>query len=161
MFNPLIQAAPKFLKDTKYQNPSDSLNSPFQRAFQTGELVFTWMHKNPENLGHFVSWMGTAHDMRPPWTNVLPIQQECKTWRSDAPLFVDVGAGIGFESAAFRQAATGIPGRVIAQDLKETLDHSPTHDGVEKMVHDFWTPQPIKGTSIISIVFSRIVWRFY
>ena len=64
----------------------------------------------------------------------------------DEILVVDVGGNQGNDLSSFREAQ---PGRLILQDLPETLeriDHPP--DGIDVMLHDFFTPQPIRGASV-------------
>ena len=37
---------------------------------------------------------------------------------------------------------------MFLQDLPQVIEQSIPHDGVEKMPHDFMTPQPVKGMSV-------------
>ena len=67
-----------------------------------------------------------------------------------APLFVDVGGGLGLQCVAFKQAILKLvegpfEGRLIHQDLPETLNQAPCHEGVEKMAQDFFKGQAVEG----------------
>ncbi|KAF2233453.1 S-adenosyl-L-methionine-dependent methyltransferase [Viridothelium virens] len=144
-FNPILQILPKWLKEHHYQNVSSSFDCPFQRGFNTDQPLFLWMQHQPELLGYFVPFMNDYHKGKPVWTTVARFDEQCQGWNGERPLFVDVGGGIGSQCLEFQQAAPKIAGRVILQDLQQTLDQSPTHNGIEKMTHDFFTPQPIEG----------------
>ncbi|KAI9707878.1 MAG: hypothetical protein M1820_004484 [Bogoriella megaspora] len=75
----------------------------------------------------------------------LPIEEECKDWPSDKPVFVDVGGGTGQQCMALKEKFPRLPGRVILQDLSAPIEEASVSNGVEKMVYDFFTPQPVKG----------------
>lgn len=63
-------------------------------------------------------------------------------------LLVDVGSGIGQATLAIREACQEIKGVMIMQDQKQVIDGiaGPLPAGVLGMAHDFFTPQPVKGT---------------
>ena len=66
----------------------------------------------------------------------------------DGVLFVDVGGGMGHEIQKFNEKFTHKRGRIILQELPEVIDQVPESKAMEAMVHDFFTPQPVKGESI-------------
>ena len=73
------------------------------------------------------------------------------------PLLVDVGGGIGHDAEEFRIKHPGLSGRVIVQDLPETIQQaSKTSQSIELMAHDFFTPQPVDGTK----PHSRLLWNY-
>lgn len=59
--------------------------------------------------------------------------------------FVDVGGGYGQKSIALKQAISGLPGRIVVQDQPIFINQAPTIEGIEFMVYDFFTEQPLKG----------------
>lgn len=71
----------------------------------------------------------------------------------DAALVVDVGGSYGDVLQMILKAFPGIPaGRVVLQDRISVIEEAekldtPALRGVRKMAHDFFTPQPLKGTS--------------
>ncbi|KAL9045235.1 MAG: hypothetical protein Q9214_001696 [Letrouitia sp. 1 TL-2023] len=144
---PCYQQLPKFLLDTKFQNPTDSFHSPFQRAHKTDQLAFVWMHEHPSSLDFFVKWMGAQHEGQPIWLDVFPFEQKlCNhNLAPETPLFVDVGGGAGHQCHALKARHPHAPGRVILQDLPQTISQAAPTEGIETMAYDFWTPQPIKG----------------
>jgi len=67
----------------------------------------------------------------------------------DRPFIVDLGGGRGHMLEIIRKATEGGYGaRMILQDTPEVLENIPADDipGIERMAHDFYTPQPVKST---------------
>ena len=84
------------------------------------------------------------------WLEVYPFEKDiCHNLTPETPLFVDIGGGIGVQCVTLRNRFPQTLGRIILQDLPQTLEHAMAGEGFEKMVHDFWTPQPIKGKLIL------------
>lgn len=68
--------------------------------------------------------------------------------KSDDVLLVDMGGSIGHDLSEFDRKWSQTPGRLILQDLPEVVDQAPALPSrIEKMYHDFFTEQPIKGMS--------------
>ena len=63
----------------------------------------------------------------------------------EAVFLVDVAGGRGHDLEGLKQAHTNIKGRLILQDRPEVIQLAELSPGLEKMQHDFNTPQPIKG----------------
>lgn len=63
-------------------------------------------------------------------------------------LVVDVGSGIGQATLAIREACREIKGKMVMQDQRQVIEGiaGPLPTGVVGMAHDFFKPQPIKGT---------------
>jgi len=110
------------------------------------------MAENPQMLERFQQYMslrrpkGAEVDS---WLTVYPVMEElgaaAKELDKDKALFVDIGGSIGAQSAQFREKHPDLPGRVINQDLPETVAKALPTPGVENIAHDFFEPQPIKG----------------
>ena len=65
---------------------------------------------------------------------------------SSEPLIVDVGGSLGHDLAAFKAKHPELPGRLVLQDLPTVISQvDRARPGIEPMVHDFLTPQPVKG----------------
>jgi hypothetical protein len=60
-------------------------------------------------------------------------------------VFVDVGGNVGHQTQRLIKAHPGLKGRVVVQDLPETVGAAPVVEGIEFMAHDFFTAQPVKG----------------
>lgn len=63
------------------------------------------------------------------------------------PLFVDIGGSVGQRCFEIRERLPGLKGRLINQDLPSTVESGIQHPGIEHQGHDFFTEQPVKGTS--------------
>ncbi len=63
-------------------------------------------------------------------------------------LLVDVGAGLGHSTRQIKALLGDVKGRLILQDRPDVVE-SIKEDlgGIEKMGHDFFTPNPVKGVS--------------
>ena len=98
-------------------------------------------------MAHLPAHVSPVH-----WTAAVPLVERLGKNRggggdsSPPPLFVDIGGGPGNQAVAFKNTVKdAAKGRIINQDLKETLDSAPDHEGVEKMVASFFEEQPVKG----------------
>ena len=83
----------------------------------------------------------------PTWLDVYPLKDRVRglNLTADAPLFVDLGGGLGHQCIALRERFPELSGRVILQEIPATLPQAIAHDKVEHMAQDFFQPQPIKG----------------
>ena len=85
-----------------------------------------------------------------PWYQVFLVNDQFTTGiRSDprAVLIVDVGGSHGHDLFKFKEQYPDLPGRLILQDLPETINSlSGELSGIEPMAYNFYVPQPIKGT---------------
>ena len=123
--------------------------SAIQPAHNTDEVPFTWIVKHPINFSSFNKWMTASREGQKIWLDVFPFEQElCRDLNPDTPLFVDIGGGIGTQCRNLRTRFPDIKGRVILQDLPETIQQALPMKNVELMAHDLWTPQPVQGARI-------------
>lgn len=145
--NKAFQELPALLKEKGYKNPDQALDTAFHRAFNTKEQFFLFIQQDPETIRYFHPSL-TAFASPVSWTSVVPLAQKLQEADKNEPLFVDVGGGHGYQCAAFRKAtAEHFPGRVINQDLPETLAEAPKHEDIEMMVQNFYEKQQIQGSS--------------
>lgn len=82
------------------------------------------------------------------WLDVMPFEDEDND-ATDRKVFVDIG-NIGHQCARLLAKHPSLAGRVVLQDLEETIRRAPKVNGVDFMVHDFFTQQPVKGKLISS-----------
>ena len=105
--------------------------------------------KHPSELNDCMQWMTVQHEGQKVWTDVFPFEEELShNMTPETPLFVDIGGGVGHQCVAIRTKFPKLPGRIILQDLQPMVAQAIPAEGVEAMAHDFWTPQPVKGTFI-------------
>jgi len=68
---------------------------------------------------------------------------------SNAVTLVDIGGGFGQAIKSIRAEYPSLKGRFILQDLPKTINQidlgQAQKEGFEPLIHDFFTPQPIKG----------------
>ncbi|PYH81301.1 S-adenosyl-L-methionine-dependent methyltransferase [Aspergillus uvarum CBS 121591] len=152
LFHNVIHAGwmtiPKFLKETKYQNPTDPAAMPFNKQFD-GVKYFDWLATQPDLLHSFHLFMTTQRVGHVQWLDFYPLEQELvpefDKQDPNAVLLVDVGGSVGHELKAVKQRYSNIPGRMVLQDRPATIERVELVDGMEAMAHDFFTEQPIKG----------------
>lgn len=101
--------------------------------------------------------MGGYHQGRPSWmdANFYPVQEKLVDGLStaeDAALIVDIGGSVGHDLEEFYKKHRDIPGRLILQDLPIVIGQIvKLDDRIERMEYDFYTEQPVKGTSRFSL----------
>lgn len=94
--------------------------------------------------------MSAQREGRAYWLDFYPFEQKVSAQAPGSEhdiLFVDVGGALGSEIKELRKRYPALKGRMILQDLPHTIDHVSVDPGMEAMVHDFFTPQPVTGTS--------------
>ncbi|KAL8702635.1 MAG: hypothetical protein Q9201_004195 [Fulgogasparrea decipioides] len=145
-----LSRMPAYLEETEYKNPTDDARGPFQFAFQTPFGMFEFLNQRPKRLNVFNTFMEGQREGRVPWFATYEVEQSlCNDFKSRAEnsvLIVDVGGNRGHDMVAFRNAFPTQPGRLIVQDLPETIrgiEHPVP--GVEFMEYDFFTPQSVIG----------------
>ena len=139
--------APEYFKANGYKDPSQTNQTPFQYAFKTTDSYFQWMQKRPEIAEDFNALMRSNRAKRADWVDWFPVQSEILDKAQadpNAALMVDLGGGQGRDLAAFRAKFPEAPGRYILEEQQHVID-SIEVDGIEKVVHNFFNPQPIKG----------------
>lgn len=84
-----------------------------------------------------------------PWFTIYPFANELGKSCSNADnvLLVDIGGNRGADILEFHQTHPDLAGRLILQDLPETISNvdKSIMDGIELQPYDFFTPQPVKG----------------
>ena len=136
---------PAYLKLISYQNPIDPVNTPLQLAHKSKSHFFQILSELGV-LEAFQIFMSTYRTDRPEFLDVFPadgqLLQDCK---DDDVLLVDVGGGRGHDIQKFIEKFPQKKGRLILQEIEDVAKQALEIDGMEVMVHDFFTPQPVKG----------------
>lgn len=147
--DPTFQEIPEFLKSTQYKNPDDPKNTVIQKAFnQANSTMFEIMSDKPaaaQGLGVLLNTWADGHaflhEMYPVKDNLI----ESFDRKSSPVFFVDVGGATGQKTITLKDSLSNVSGKFVVQDLPVYIKQAPKVDGVEFMVHDFFTEQPIKG----------------
>lgn len=144
-------ALPYFLKETGFNNPTDIEHSAFQ--YSHGQEYFDYIASDPEVKATFHDTMTLFNKyVAVPWTSIYPIEEIISGVKPDLPVFVDVGGGKGNDVKLFLSSyPDASPSSIIVQDRAEVLklidDPVLVQEGgpVQRMAHDFFSPQPVKG----------------
>ena len=90
---------PAFLKNNRYQTPTNPMGAPFQSAFKTGDIAFKWMAERPDILTSFNILMTTQRQGRTNWLDFYPIDQDIEQASQnadkDSVVFIDIGGAVG------------------------------------------------------------------
>ena len=109
--------------------------------------IFDYLEKDPEQKQAFDDYMKSRR-LGPQWFDIYPVATKFANARKDAEaiLLVDIGGGPGQEVDLFKQRYPDIPGLCVLQDLPLTIERiDKLHEGIERMVYNFFEPQPVKG----------------
>ena len=115
-----------------------------------GQDWFKIVSQEPGRVACFAAAMKFAEELVPVF-GMYPFERLVDTTFPDnLPLIVDVGGGRGQVMKAIKDALPTLKGRLICQDRPEVLATVDKDDigKVEKLPHDFFEPQPIKGRHI-------------
>ncbi|PHH80235.1 hypothetical protein CDD82_1894 [Ophiocordyceps australis] len=143
--HPLLQGVPDFLADRKYRDVTTTTDTATQRVFNTPLPVFTWFPTQPKRFEYLQQFMA-VQPYGVPWFSVYPLHTHLGN--NDDVFLVDVGGGLGHQCARLIEAYPELKGKLVLQDYQEALDQAPPLEGVEKMAHNFFTKQPVKGAHI-------------
>ncbi|CCC11439.1 hypothetical protein SMACR_02096 [Sordaria macrospora] len=125
---PTFMALPKFLAKNNYQNPNDISDCPFQVGHNTDLSLFPWFQQRPEMGPDFLNWMNSHCSDLPRFYDSYDIKQEL--WQNaDADTILQAALSSKTKALLLTKKATPLPG----------------FDGIGAQVHDFFTPQPLKG----------------
>ncbi|KAI1113187.1 S-adenosyl-L-methionine-dependent methyltransferase [Nemania sp. NC0429] len=145
-------AVPQFLKEVNYKSDMDPNYCAWNIAHETSEPPWKWLQSQPQLAKATGEWMAVHRDGLPTFLDATDFEEFVQDTTDTTPLLVDVGGGVGHQCLAFRLKYPTIPGRVILQELDNVValaESSPLpgfrDSGIEVQVHDFFTPQPIKG----------------
>jgi len=139
---PAYQALPDHLKETNYQSNTGGKYA-WHKGFNTELDFFPWASQYPNKLRWFQQLMSVPREGD--WFDVAPFGKDGATIEPERAHFVDVGGSIGHQCARLTAKYPNFPGRIILQDLPETIKAARPIEGVEFMAYDFFTPQPVKG----------------
>ncbi|CAI7584217.1 unnamed protein product [Penicillium manginii] len=150
-----VYALPKWLKENNYKSPTEGKDCPFTLGNKTEYPFFEYLNGKstdyPKLGSQFNNLMSAYHQGRPSWMDegFYPVEEKLISGAKTGPeevFIVDVGGNKGHDLEEFKSKWPNSPGRLILQDQPHVLKEITTlNRAVEPMVHDFYTPQPIKG----------------
>ncbi|KAH9904509.1 putative O-methyltransferase [Xylariomycetidae sp. FL2044] len=157
---PSFRSLPAYLKSIKYTHPTELTNGPFQFAHHTALPFFAWLDQNPPYLDAFNSYMSAYRAGKPSWADpgFYPVAELARGFDPSAVsggggggvFLVDVGGGLGHDLRELKSKHPALPGKLVLQDREEVISSTllSTDDTAacfEATVHDFFTPQPVRG----------------
>ena len=145
----------EYLEHTKWRNPSEPNNGLLQFANQTTMGTMEWFMSQPPVLqalgGSMTAMMTIWQDStQKAVSSLFP-----ENFTSDV-IIVDVGGGSGNVVQDLRKSRPDLKGNMLFQDVPPMLARAQKVEGVEAIPHDFFTPQPIKGTGAMPL-FSSVI----
>lgn len=139
---------PIYLAQNNYKNPLDPANGVFQYTKAWKGDIFDYYQAHPIEGASFNHIMGGVMANQAGWVDIFPPQRLFDTDKGDnTPLVVDVGGNIGHDIEIFRESRPETAARLYLEDLPHVVARSKCPESVNRLGHDFFTPQPIKGMS--------------
>ena len=145
---PCYLKLPEYFEKHNLNDMVDLRKTPYSYTYGEGKTYYEVLSEKPETLEMFNRSM-MQQEATLPVLGMFPflsMQKEVEADRERA-FIVDVGGGRGQSLLAIRnETSGGFGARMILQDLPHVLDTISPQDipGIEKMAHDFYTPQPVK-----------------
>lgn len=149
---PAVQALPSFLAENKFQEITSNTETPFQKGHNTSLSAFAYLQTQPKLFDALQQVMTAVQSNA--WLEGLEVlndeaqkvksTEQAPTDEVEPPFFVDIGGGHGHQSAYLLERHANLSGRIILQDLPESISHLPSTfpTGIRAIPHDFFTPQP-------------------
>ena len=111
-----------------------------------------YLDEHPELLQCFNNYMAGYRHGKRSWAepDFYPVAERLgesvNNGDEDAVLLVDVGGGLGHDLEELKAKHPHLLGRLVLQERQEVVSQiKGLSPGIEATVHDFFTPQPIKG----------------
>ncbi|KAI9043244.1 S-adenosyl-L-methionine-dependent methyltransferase [Aspergillus affinis] len=108
--------------------------------------------ENPEDLGRFNTYMEGIRGDRAHWADWSAVQKQILDGAANdptRPLLVDIAGGRGHDIAHFASQFPEAPGRLILEDPPPVIEDIAKLDPkIERVKHDFFTSQPVKGSCV-------------
>ncbi|KAK6077443.1 s-adenosyl-l-methionine-dependent methyltransferase [Seiridium cupressi] len=150
---PSFQTLPSWLSQNGYKEPKDPSDGVFQMAkgWKGGDL-FSYYDAHPQEGASFNNIMGGVMAHQAGWLDIYPhdgIFAEFSGELTDLPpLVVDIGGNVGHDLERVRTRYPDVAAKLYLQDRADVVKLSKCPDPVNKVVYDFFTPQPVNGARI-------------
>ncbi|KAH7123485.1 S-adenosyl-L-methionine-dependent methyltransferase [Dactylonectria estremocensis] len=140
---------PKYLAKTGYRVPSAADDNNHSGSDPDGLNFFGRLQKSPEYYEAFTGHMEAWTAWKTPWTKLFDPRKliEGANLGNGSPLVVDLGGNTGIDISHVLNAAPDLPtGALVLQDLPEIIARAKVDDKISAIAHDFFLPQPVKGS---------------
>ena len=165
MFIPLLGRLPVHLQQNGNRVPENANQGVFQDAYSTGSHIYDWFNENKVEHDAFHQMMASRPSSHGGmWTDYIPEKWILGKFASEEAgpqefTIVDIGASSANVLDAFKKRLPTQKVRLILQDLQEVTEgkHHITSmcqmttnapEKIQKMKHDFFDPQPVKGANV-------------
>ncbi|PMD32529.1 o-methyltransferas-like protein [Hyaloscypha variabilis F] len=139
----------EFFKAEGWKSPNSATNNPYTFAHHlSGMTMFDHAKANPEYFSNFNMALSSQGIAILFVVGIFPFREELSKLepKDDTVLVVDVGGGLGHATKQIKELIGDLKGRVILQDRPIVIEDIKEDLGeIEKMGHDFFTPNPVKG----------------
>ncbi|KAI9725899.1 MAG: hypothetical protein M1834_009462 [Cirrosporium novae-zelandiae] len=152
---PYSTASP-FLKLNGYKNPTDPSSTPWHYSARLDVCQADYVANNPRAM--LWDWLALHPEHFNDFHSFLELLAGFSGGKDDV-LLIDIAGGRGQDVGAFAARFPSVPGRLILQDLPYVIkDITKLDSRIEKMVYDFFTPQPVQGARIYYLKFILHDW---
>lgn len=140
---PFFSSVPGYIRKNGFVAPStDKL---WKEAHNSDKTVYEFWDQSPERRDQFLGMMKVWSASQESWLDFYPTATLLSGLEEGKTVLVDVGGGDGRDIEDFRKRHPETSGKLILQDRQVKIDDATVGDGIEKMAHDFFTPQPVEG----------------
>ncbi|KAJ5211300.1 hypothetical protein N7491_011120 [Penicillium cf. griseofulvum] len=136
---------PAYLAKISYKEPTEVNTNNHSDSDPDGLNFFGRPACFEAFTGHMEAW--TA--WKTPWTKVYDTTKllEGAKLGDGSPFVVDVGGNTGIDISHVLAKHPDLPdGSLVLQDLPEVIANAQVDEKITAMVHDFFLPQPVKGS---------------
>jgi hypothetical protein len=140
---------PKYLAKIGYTEPTAVDANNHSDSDPDGLNFFVRLQKSPNYYEAFTGHMEAWTAWKTPLTKLYDPSKlvEGANLDSGSPLVVDVGGNTGIDISHVLAARPDLPaGALVLQDLPEIIARAKVDDKITVMAHDFFQPQPVKGS---------------
>ncbi|KAL4883935.1 S-adenosyl-L-methionine-dependent methyltransferase [Aspergillus karnatakaensis] len=139
---------PNYLAKTSYTAPTDATTNNYTDFDPEHLNFFGRLQKSPEYYEAFTGHMEAWTAWKTPWTKVYDTSKLLEGAKLDeAPFVVDLGGNTGIDISHVLKKHPDLPaGSLVLQDLPEIIARAQVDEKITAQVHDFFTPQPVKGS---------------
>ncbi|KAJ5585115.1 uncharacterized protein N7459_004915 [Penicillium hispanicum] len=140
---------PAYLAKISYKEPTDINSNNYSDSDADSLNFFGRLQKSPECFEAFTGHMEAWTTWKTPWTKVFDTNKllEGATLDGTTPFVVDVGGNTGIDISHVHNKHPDLPaGSLVLQDLPEVIATAKVDSKIQAMAHDFFLPQPVKGS---------------
>ena len=149
---PSFHGIPAYLKKSNYRNPNNIADGPFQYVHNTQNPFFVWLGERPQHFEHFNNYMSGYRQGKRSWMDLgfypvkARLENGSKKEEEDSVFLVDIGGGLGHDLEELKAKHADVSGSLVLQDRADVIAQtSKASAGIKLTVHDFFSPQPVKG----------------